>query len=553
MPYPRTVAQIETEIAALAANAAYAGFLSVSDLPHSTVEGRKVKLLKLGTGPVHILIVGGIHAREWAPPDALLEWVAKMLEAKRLASTVADSAFSWPASGLDVDDGAYVGAITFDSTVIIDAPTVNRIFTNCSVFVIPCVNPDGRNFTFAPGNRNWRKNRKVLGVPCGEVGVDINRNFPTAWDYKKYYSAAAASSSSVSVTDNPCPDVNQVYHGTAAASEAETKNVISVLTGNNIRFFLDVHAYLREIYYSWGLNPNQNSDPSKTFLNTTLDASGGVGGRPVGSLGTYGEYIPGSSFQTNYILCANAMHNSIVANAGANLHARARSDYKVKQSFSLYAAPGDSADHVFGTQLVASGSNAIVNAKFPVYAFTIETGEKNGAEGGFQPSPTQYLKIRREIWSAVSALSGFASSWSAAAVSAPAPPGPAPSSSLFDCFIATTVYGNPQHQQVQFLRHFRDVDMRTHAFTSAVMDAAVSIYNVYGPKAAAFCANRKFLSAAIKWMFLEPLIWMMFCVKTICNRISTRLNYGLVLTLALMSALIILLFVVCSKMIHLIN
>jgi hypothetical protein len=513
------------------------------------VEGRKLKLLKLGTGPVHVLIVGGIHSREWAPPDALLEWVAKMLEAKRLASNVADPAFFWPISDMDSD----VGAITFDSAVIIDAPSVNRIFTNCSIFVIPCVNPDGRNFTFTPGNRDWRKNRNPLGVPCGEVGVDINRNFPTGWEFRKYYNAAAITPAEVRVIDNPCPDLGQVYHGTAAASEPETKNVISVLTGNNIRFFLDVHAFQREIYYSWGLNPNQNSDPSKTFLNTTLDASGGVGGRPVGNLATYGEYIPGSSFETNYVLCANAIHNAIVANAGANPHARARSDYKVKQSFSLYSAPGDSADHVFATQLVASGNSAVVNAKFPVYAFTIETGEKHGAEGGFQPSPTQYLKIRREIWSAVSALSGFASSWSAAAVSAPAPPAPAPSSSLFDCFIATTVYGDPQHQQVQFLRHFRDVDMRTHAFTSSLMDAVVSVYNVYGPKAAAFCANRKFLSAAIRWTLLEPLIWLMSGAKIICKRISPRVNYGLVLTLALMSVLIILLFVFFSKMIHLIN
>src|SRR3954468_20469460 len=46
---------------------------SIEVLPHATHEGRDVTMLRLGAGSTAtIVVLGGVHAREWAPPDALL-------------------------------------------------------------------------------------------------------------------------------------------------------------------------------------------------------------------------------------------------------------------------------------------------------------------------------------------------------------------------------------------------------------------------------------------------------------------------------------------------
>ncbi len=541
MPYPLSIADIDAEIAAIAANANYSAFVQVSNLPNQTAEGRTVKLIRIGTGSINVMIVGGVHAREWAPPDAVLEWVKNLLEAKRLSTAFTDSSFSWPSSNAEVGD-AYTGAITFDRATIIDAPTVQRIINSLSIFVIPCANPDGRNFTLTgAANMDWRKNRHVLGASCGEIGVDINRNFPICFNYRSYYNAAAASSSLVSVSDTPCypdpanplnppGDSQQVYQGASANSEPETQNIMSVQNGNNIRFYIDVHAFQREIYYCWGLNPNQTTDASKTFLNTTLNAVSGTGGRDVGNLASYGEFVPSASFLSSYISCANAMQQAIARNAGSNTHAQARSNYQVKQSFSLYSAPGASDDYIFSTQLSASGNNAATNSRYPIYAFTIETGEKNGAEGGFHPSALQYQKIRREIWSALAGLTGFAANWVAPAVSSPPPPTtPPPASGDSWCFVATAVYCDPDHVKVKFLRHFRDVDMKANRLSSFVIAKVNKVYNKYGPRAARYVRNKPLLRKCIQWLLLEPVIGILRLTRYVSNILLPGINYTYIL------------------------
>ena len=425
MAYPLTVTEIETAISALAGNASYSAYLTVTDLPDPTAEGKRVKMLQIGTGTIPVLIVGGHHAREWAPPDAILAFAQKLLEAKRLGTAFTDTAFSWAASPADSTDPGYTGAITFPSVTILDVPTVNRIFANLKLLLIPCANPDGRKYSIDnradPVKKDWRKNRRDLSVACGEFGVDNNRNYPTMFNYRDYYTVAAASTwLNIRVTDNPCvvganasltKNMRDTYQGTTTL-EAETNNIKRVIDTNNIRFYLDVHSFQREIYYPWSTNPVQTTDNTKTYLNTTLNNVAGVGGRPLNVPATYGEYMPDPILQ-QHILIATDMHNRILTNAGPDAHAIARSDYTVKQAFTLYGAPGSSTDYACGTQFTASGNTSVTNAKSPVYAFTIEFGTQ--AEGGFQPLPDQFRKYQREIWSAMAGLTGYASTWVAPA------------------------------------------------------------------------------------------------------------------------------------------
>ncbi len=80
MSYPSTVREIEDGLGALAA--AHPSLVTRTTLPNATHEGRRVSAVRVtngGTTPV--LFIGGAHAREWVPPDALLTLLQRLLDA----------------------------------------------------------------------------------------------------------------------------------------------------------------------------------------------------------------------------------------------------------------------------------------------------------------------------------------------------------------------------------------------------------------------------------------------------------------------------------------
>jgi len=100
-------------------------------------------------------------------------------------------------------------------------PKIEEIFKKSAMYIVPCLNPDGfeysrKHFSF------WRKNRRVN--PDGTIGVDLNRNFSIRWQ------------KSTSTTSN-------VYGGTAPFSEPETKAIKEFVdTHQNITIALDYHS-----------------------------------------------------------------------------------------------------------------------------------------------------------------------------------------------------------------------------------------------------------------------------------------------------------------------
>ena len=170
------------------------------ELPNASVEGRPILALALGEdcGAARrtAIYVGGVHAREWIPPDALLYLSADLLEAR--------------ATGVGLTYGA----------ARIEAEEVRRIFAGLQLVVLPCANPDGRVYS-QEVDPDWRKNRGG-GADGGCVGVDMNRNFDVAWDFRRTFAP-----DSVSASDDPCH--KYVYVGPAAASEPETRNIVWLL------------------------------------------------------------------------------------------------------------------------------------------------------------------------------------------------------------------------------------------------------------------------------------------------------------------------------------
>ena len=327
-----------------------------------------------GTGGRRVLFIGGAHAREWVPPDALLTLLQRLLDAYAGEHDLEIPAFT---------DTAPTPDIVYPA-VTIAAADVRRIVEEVELFVVALVNPDGRAFSqSSQANAMWRKNRRPPPAGSQCRGVDANRNYDVAWDFERYYNRPGEAA--VSASKNPC-DL-QVYIGPSAASEPEVRNVAELLREHDIEFFMDVHSFSRLLLFPWGMDSNQSRDPDQTFRNPDWDdrRDGGPGG-------PYGEFISSEALD-RHVRIGRAMHDAILNGAGSDRRARARSEYAVQASLALYPTVGGASDYAFSVR--DDGS---------ITSFTLECGSDRDGEGGFQPVPAIYPKIEREVHLAALAM-----------------------------------------------------------------------------------------------------------------------------------------------------
>lgn len=314
-------------------------------LPHKTPEGRPSHALRIGpadapAGPT-VVVTGGMHAREWVPPDALVNLAADLLEAHARGT------------------GLRYGGQRFS------ADDIRGVVEELHLVLFPCVNPDGRHYS-QTADPMWRKNRRRVrpDLPARCVGVDLNRNFDALWDFRRHF----APDAEVSASDDPCHP--QVYVGPAAASEPETQNVVWLLERYpGTRWFLDVHSYVPAIYHTWGFDEPQMSDPAMNFRNPAFDGMRGRGHD------TYREYLPGEDLEALQDL-GRRMHEAITAVRGTA--------YDVGPSFALYPTSGVSDDYAYSRHFVD-------RTKGKILSFTVECGRS------FQPSWPEAEEVIREV------------------------------------------------------------------------------------------------------------------------------------------------------------
>jgi murein tripeptide amidase MpaA len=379
--YPATVRAIEAELARLAAEHPELCTLTVA--PNRSHEGRSISYVTISgaEGGRPVLITGGIHAREWAPPDALLSLLDRLLGAYAAGTDFVVPAFTDTAPASDI---VYAEAA-------IPAADVKRIVERLDFSVLALINPDGRAFSqSSAANAMWRKNRRPgrPGSAPACMGVDLNRNFDLAWDFERYYDDAGDVA--VSASNDPCDF--QVYVGPSAASEPETQNVAGILRERRVEFYVDVHSFSRKILFPWGMDSNQSSDPAQSFRNPAFDGrrDGGAGGR-------YGEFIPQDLLDA-HVRIGTAMRDAMVEGAGTDTRARARSEYAVEPGLALYPTTGTASDFAASLQFADDPPAE------RVIAYTLEIGNDTDGEGGFQPVPAIYPKIEREVHLALMAF-----------------------------------------------------------------------------------------------------------------------------------------------------
>jgi len=336
------VQAVESALISLAS--AYSSVCGLITLPLQTHEGRTCHALRIGKKPKtecdNILIIGGVHAREWGSCEICISFAADLLEAYVTNTEL-----------------QYGGKIFSNNEI-------RTIIENLNVIIFPDVNPDGRNFsqTHTGPDQLWRKNRNPT------AGVDINRNYDFLWDFPNLFSPLAFPV----VSTNP---TSEVYHGPSPFSEPETRNVLWLLDEfPRIRWFIDIHSYSQLLLYNWGDDQNQSTDPSMNFRNNSFNSVRGIRNDTA-----YMEFISACDL-TTVVSQANQMKNSINSVRGKN--------YIVEQSFDLYATSGTSMDYAYSRHFTIAG-------KEKIFAFTIEWGAQ------FQPPWVEMEQIILDISSSL--------------------------------------------------------------------------------------------------------------------------------------------------------
>ncbi len=451
------------------------GDFEVFKLPNKSSGGplpidspKDIKAIRIGTGDIPVLIVAGLHARELAPPDAVIAFAEKLMACyasfgDTIETEFVDGPFTSKVHDEDYEyQDIYSKKIDYQSMAI-PQDELKAMVSKLKIFLVPCANPDGRDYSLSqPDRKYWRTNRKVINSynPCSKgpevpIGVDINRNFPVAFDMDAYYKASVVNHVKNHTADTPCDDdkysirfwnkhrvkgINSykdrdTYQGENPLSENESLNIQGLIDEHKIRYFLDIHSAIRVIILPWGFNQNQltfeSSTVSDTWLNKTLDVGGGGVGRDIGgveiggAMGTYREYFPhkpNHHLLLKHYMLASLMSWNIFKAAGSDEHAKKRAKYRLvnpEQKGGLYPATGSAMDYALSTQLkLADGSltdAAIVEDRFPVIALSVEVG--HASDGRWFPLKNdddrkQYRKVQRETFAAMRGFLSYASRWS---------------------------------------------------------------------------------------------------------------------------------------------
>ena len=178
-----------------------------------TVHGQDIIALKVTRNARRVedgrrpatMFQGGQHAREWITPEMI----------RRLTHHVVDS------YGTD--------------------PTITNLVNRSEMWFVPVLNPDGYDFTFQPGQREWRKNTRDNngdGVIAPGDGIDLNRNYPTKWGYDDEGSSP-----------NPRSDT---YRGPSPASEPETRAMDDLYDRIGFRFLINYHSAAELLLWGTG-------------------------------------------------------------------------------------------------------------------------------------------------------------------------------------------------------------------------------------------------------------------------------------------------------------
>jgi hypothetical protein len=228
----RTNEQIFTRMRALAAQGAAFGveLVDIGDSWEKTQGKAGSDILALhftkGKGKPTVTFAGCHHAREIVTPEMVLKMAEHLVEGY----------------GKDAE--------------------VTAAIDTRDIWIVPVVNPDGH--ALAVQGQDQRKNTNTKTGGKRRIGVDLNRNYATAWG---------------KVGDSGQPE-SDVFRGTSAFSEPETAAMRDLHTKNPPVIFLTFHSFSNSVMWAWD---NSSAPPPDSAKLSAL-------GKKLGSLSGYEAY-----------------------------------------------------------------------------------------------------------------------------------------------------------------------------------------------------------------------------------------------------------------------
>ena len=205
--------------------------------------GREILMYTLGNGEKTALITGAIHAREHITTKYLLKVTEDYCNAFYSAT------------------GYYGG---YD---------IYNLLNEYTLCIIPCVNPDGLEIILS--NDTPEKNVRVSKLSeykANKKGVDLNRNFPIAWDY---------------INNGVTSPADYYFKGHESGSAKETQALMKLCLENDFAFMISVHIKGNCIF--WGdTYRTQNNAIYKAFAQDICNASGFLMTEPTKKAKDYG-------------------------------------------------------------------------------------------------------------------------------------------------------------------------------------------------------------------------------------------------------------------------
>lgn len=205
----------------------YPGLLSVYSAGTSEA-GRQQLMFTLGTGEKKALIVGAIHAREH-------------ITTKYLLKVVEDYCTSYSATG-------YYGNYN-----------IKELLNTYTLYIIPCANPDGLEIIQSRDKaEGFVKISRLSEYKANKNGVDLNRNFPIAWE---------------NINNNVTAPADFYFKGYESGDAKETQNLMKLCEENEFEFFISVHIKGNCIFWGDTYNTTLNS-VYKAFADDIAGATG---------------------------------------------------------------------------------------------------------------------------------------------------------------------------------------------------------------------------------------------------------------------------------------
>lgn len=185
-----------------------------------------IPMITLGKGNKKALITGAIHAREHVTTKYLL----RCIEDYCYAATTQSGAL-----------GKY---------------NIKKLLNEYTLYIVPCINPDGLEIV---RSRLTPKNHKIQDITeykANYNGVDLNRNFPLAWE---------------KINNGVNAPADYYFKGYSSADQKETQALINLCNSNRFEFLLSMHIRGNCLYWGDTYNTKYNG-VYKSFATNLANA-----------------------------------------------------------------------------------------------------------------------------------------------------------------------------------------------------------------------------------------------------------------------------------------